>query len=141
VSIPDPLITTLDVNSSSPAFAKEQSYYADFAIEVPLQYSFNFWTVYANGVEYKTAFRATQAIDAYAHDLPSAPDAARICSHNELIAYVAPCNPSTLLPYSLSFVFNYPLNDGFGTEARPDGISPVPSKFLPHPLPTTDTLL
>jgi len=39
---------------------------------------------------------------------------------------VAPCNPSTTLPYSLSLVFEYPQNDGFGSGSRPAGISPSP---------------
>jgi len=125
----DVAITSLDVTSLSPVWTKDATYLEDnLRIKVPLQYSFNIWTVYGNGASYKSAFQSATAIDQYAHSLPSPPQAARICTHDELIAFTAPCDPSTLLPFSISLVFGYPTNDGFGTieTDRPSGISPLP---------------
>jgi len=125
----DEAITSLDVPSLSHVWTKEETWHEDnLSIEVSRQYSFKIRTVYGNGATYESAFQTKTAIDQYAHSLPSPPQAATICTHDELIAFTAPCNPITLLPLSISLVFGYPTNDGFGTIVadRPIGISPGP---------------
>ena len=112
-------LSSVVVTATTPGFLKDETYFPNFDVIVRVQYSFKIRAVYgANMDSAFVAFDPVQSMHNYAHDMPSPPSTSRTCTHDELGSFVAPCNPSTLLPYSLALVFQYPTNDGFGTDNR-----------------------